>query len=193
MGRHEHPLFRVWQGMLNRCYNPKAPRFHRWGGRGIGVCERWRNSLETFAADMGPRPSSRHTLDRIDNDGDYTPENCRWATPKEQSRNGSRNRLIVAYGRTMAAIEWSEELGISYQRILDRLRLGEDGEAALRPREETLQRLTAFGETLTIAAWAKRCGLRAPTLRARLRNGWTLEAALRRPRDSRGRRPRSSK
>lgn len=80
-------LFRVWEGMMARCYNTKQTFYSYYGGRGISVCDRWKNSPKAFAEDMGERPSSKHTLDRIDNDGDYTPENCRWATWNDQNRN----------------------------------------------------------------------------------------------------------
>lgn len=79
--------YRSWSMMKNRCLNPRNPRFASYGGRGIGVCQRWVDSFDSFLADMGPRPSAKHSLDRIDNDGDYTPGNCRWATTSEQNLN----------------------------------------------------------------------------------------------------------
>ena len=86
-GEKGSKLYRRWVGMKDRCYNPKNKFFHRYGGRGITVCERWRNDYSAFASDMGQPPSPTHSIDRINNGGGYEPANCRWATPAEQARN----------------------------------------------------------------------------------------------------------
>ena len=83
----QHPLYTTWRGMIDRCTRPSCPNFYRYGGRGIRICDRWRNNFAAFLADIGPRPSPRHTLDRIDNDGNYEPRNVRWATREEQMGN----------------------------------------------------------------------------------------------------------
>lgn len=84
--------YRIWKGMFTRCYNPKTPNFRHYGGRGITICDRWREDYPAFLADMGRRPSAIHSIDRIDNDGDYEPGNCKWSTPSEQNSNQRRCR-----------------------------------------------------------------------------------------------------
>jgi len=108
--------YRSWASMVERCNNEKGRSYDRYGGRGIEVCDRWRNSFENFYTDMGDRPPGM-SLDRIDNNGDYTPDNCRWATAKEQSRNRRSNRLIE--GKPM--VDWCEENDLSYDAVSDRL------------------------------------------------------------------------
>lgn len=91
-GRSRTVEHRTWANMLNRCNSPTSKSFLNYGARGIRVCERW-DSFENFYADLGPRPSSAHSIDRIDNNGDYSPENCRWVTNEAQIRNTRRTRL----------------------------------------------------------------------------------------------------
>lgn len=123
-GQSKTPVYRAWAHMLTRCYNPKGNRFQRYGGRGIAVCDRWRESFENFYEDMGDPPSSDHSLDRIDNDKDYSKSNCQWATRAQQMNNTSHNRRITLHGRTQTLTEWCQELGQNYARALARLRLG---------------------------------------------------------------------
>lgn len=104
--------YTTWCSMIRRCANPRDSAFYRYGGRGITVCERWRHDFAAFLADMGPKPSAKHSIDRIDNDGPYSPENCRWATLTEQGRNTRRNRVIEAFGERMCSSAWQEKTGV---------------------------------------------------------------------------------
>lgn len=119
-----------WGSMKTRCQNPNHVYFARYGGRGIRVCKRWQN-FECFLADMGPRPGRNYSLDRIDNDGDYEPGNCRWASTKKQGRNTSQNRIIEHNGVRKTLIEWSEEIGIGKTVLRNRLDRGWSVERAL--------------------------------------------------------------
>lgn len=116
--------YRIWHGMIERCRNPRRTHYDRYGGRGITVCERWLASFANFLMDMGLRPSPRHTLDRIDNEGPYAPENCRWATRAEQARNRSNTRMITHQQRTLSLIDWAREAALDLGTLRSRLRRG---------------------------------------------------------------------
>ena len=126
-GVNNHPLYAAWSGMVNRCTNPNNTSYHLYGGRGIAVCDRWVESFENFLADMGPRPSPRHSIDRFpDNDGNYEPANCRWATPKQQGRNVRKNLIVDLDGRKVSLAEACEATGINYGAAKYRLKAGYD-------------------------------------------------------------------
>jgi hypothetical protein len=112
----------IWQAMRSRCTKPHNPKYHRYGGRGITVCERWQD-FKNFLADMGERPEGMQ-LDRKDNDGPYSPDNCRWATPQEQMNNTSFNVFIEHDGRKLTISQWARELNIKPNTIVTRLRRG---------------------------------------------------------------------
>lgn len=131
-GMHGTPEYMAWVSLKQRCCNPKHKAYRLYGGRGVRVCRSWRESFAAFYADVGPRPSSGHSLDRYpDNDGDYKPGNVRWATTTEQSRNRRTARMIPAHGETLSLCEWSERNGISVQLISYRLKSGWAPEAAV--------------------------------------------------------------
>jgi len=123
-GLSRTPEYKIWQGAIRRCNNPAMPHYHRYGGRGIAVCDRWRESFENFLADMGPRPTPLHTLDRVDGDGPYAPENCRWATRKEQAQNTSRSRFVCIDGMVMTVSQACDRLGLNYGTVSKRLSRG---------------------------------------------------------------------
>jgi hypothetical protein len=115
----KHPLYQTWEGMKSRCRNMSS-----YGGKGISVCERWDTSFEAFLSDMGDKPSSDHSIDRIDNSKGYSPDNCRWATNADQSRNKSTNRIIEFRGVTKPLVDWAHEIGINYGTLKTRLNKG---------------------------------------------------------------------
>lgn len=110
-----------WRGMIQRCEDENCPIYLYYGGRGIRVCDRWRHSFELFLSDVGRKPTRNLTLERIDNNKDYEPGNCRWATRKDQARNTRSNRLLTCNGETKTLAEWAERLGCCHGTIHYRL------------------------------------------------------------------------
>lgn len=119
-GMAKSPEYMSWTHMIQRCTNKKNNAYHNYGGRGITVCSRWRNSFKNFLADMGPRTSG-HSLDRIDNNKGYSPKNCRWATRAQQKRNTRSNIYLTAFGRTQCVTDWSRECGIPVETLRARI------------------------------------------------------------------------
>ena len=130
-GLSNEPEYRHWINMISRCENPNTPGYEHYGGRGIKVCDRWRKSVENFYADMGPRPSALHSLDRVNVNGHYEPSNCRWALPKIQRRNTRSNHKVQINGWTMTLAEAAEKSLLPYNTILYRLKRGWSIENAL--------------------------------------------------------------
>lgn len=119
-GKSSTPEYRIWQVMIQRCHLETSKDFGSYGGRGITVCERWRYSFLNFLEDMGTREKGME-IERMDNDGNYEPENCEWVTRTTQNRNKRNNRLITVNGQTKTMVEWAEEKGLSVQTISGRL------------------------------------------------------------------------
>ena len=128
-GRSRTAAYRVWAKMKERCSNPRHPHFHRYGGRGISVCDRW-GSFELFYADMGDPPVG-HQLDRRENDRGYSPDNCRWVTCQANNRNKSTNKWVTWDGQTKTVAEWSDVTGIPYMTLAARIRNGWDLDRAM--------------------------------------------------------------
>lgn len=120
----------AWSSMWTRCTNPKYELYHRYGGRGITVCDRWK-SFDNFLEDMGKRPLGKHSLGRIENDGNYEKSNCRWETRKEQSSNTQRNIKLELNGRTETVLEWSRILGVKCAVLYWRFHQGWSAERIL--------------------------------------------------------------
>ncbi len=124
-GCRQTPEYATWTHVIARCSNRNGTSWKNYGGRGITVCQRWRTSFEAFLADMGPKPSSRHSIERRDNDGNYEPSNCKWATMKEQRRN-TRCNVWVEYksGETRLLMDVAAELGIHPDALKKRIDRG---------------------------------------------------------------------
>lgn len=121
----KHELYRMWSTMRKRCYSTKDKQFNNYGGRGITICERW-SFFPNFVQDMGRRPKG-FQIERINNDGNYEPGNCKWATPREQSNNKRCSRYLDFNGERMTAKQWADKLGVSYEAVMARLERGWSG------------------------------------------------------------------
>lgn len=132
-GLYHTPEHRVWASMCTRCHNPSYVQYHLYGGRGITVCQEWRDSYERFYLDMGPRPSSSHQIDRKENSLGYFKDNCYWATRSQNARNKRSTVFVDFEGRPTPLIEVSERLGIAYHALFYRYQKGERGNLLFRP------------------------------------------------------------
>lgn len=119
-GFTDHRMYGVWQAMLSRCTLPTNMAYAHYGGRGIGVCERWKD-FASFYADIGDPPFHGASIDRCDNNADYSPDNWRWATRSEQSRNRRKARVITHNGKTLHLLDWAELLGVSAKTLSSRI------------------------------------------------------------------------
>lgn len=120
--------YNIWANMIDRCNNENCKNYSRYGAIGIKVCKRWMDSFDNFIADIGLRPTRNHSIDRIDVRKGYSPENCRWATKKEQSRNRRNSRYIYIDGNKMQVDEYCERFNVSAHAIKNRIRRGWDNE-----------------------------------------------------------------
>ena len=129
-GMYTAPEYTAWAAMLNRCYDKNMPTYKRYGGRGIRVCREWKKSFSAFFKSMGPRPKG-FSIDRIDNNGNYEPTNCRWADRVTQMRNTRNNKMYTAFGKTQCLAAWAEESGVNKITLSNRIRTGVDFKTAI--------------------------------------------------------------
>lgn len=179
-GMTNTPEYYAWASLRDRCKNSNTVNYHRYGGRGIKVCDRWQNSFQAFYEDMGPRPSAEHSIDRKDNDGDYEPNNCRWATKEEQVYNRSTNIkiLVPTTGELLTSKETSEKLGINQNTLYSRLNRGIDIEI---PVEERNRIYTYNGRIYTMNKLASFATVDSGVIYWRIKNGWSVEDAVNLP------------
>lgn len=177
--------YRIWTDMFQRCYNPNRHVYPLYGGRGIKVHPRWFD-YALFLQDMGKTPFPKAQIDRINTDGDYAPDNCRWVTPLENNRNRRNIRRMTINGETLSVKEWSERTGVSYHTMCTRLNRGwSDQEVYLGVREKKEPRYrpdtvmaTIRGETRRIKDWCKILGINYKLVMGRRYKGWSDEDAL---------------
>ena len=123
-GMSKSPEYQAWADLKDRCYNPNNKYFFNYGGRGIKVCDRWLESFENFFEDMGYRPSKRFSIERVENNGIYEKNNCKWGTKYEQERNKRSNVYLEYNGKLKIVKDWSKEIGISNTTISNRIKKG---------------------------------------------------------------------
>lgn len=167
-------LAQTWGSMISRCYNQEDPGYKNYGGRGIRVAEGW-HSFQSFAGDMAPRPIGM-SLDRINVNGHYSKDNCRWATATEQQRNRSDTVRLTIDGETKTLYEWAESSGTKHTVIRERIRLGWDHKKAVFGSGYALHEIR--GESRTIKGWAKHIGISYTAVRNRISKGWSIDRAL---------------
>jgi len=191
--------YNIWSNMRRRCQNPNNSKFADYGGRGIRVCQHWNSAFDNFLADVGLRPAPTLSLDRIDNDGNYScghceeclehgwVANCRWTTATVQMMNRRNSKMLTWKDKTQSLIAWSKDTGIERSIIDHRLRKGWSVEQALTVPVLTQPPpvlLTFNNETHSLATWSKKLNLSYSLLHARYTRGWSTEAILTTPRRS---------
>lgn len=172
--------YNTWIHIRDRCQNPNCKAYPYYGGRGIKVCERWDASFEAFLSDMGERPSAKHSIERIEVDGDYEPGNCRWATKLEQARNKRSNCLVECNGEMVPMSVAAEFNRIPYKTVASRLSKGWSRERAVSEPVSQARLASQFRAERLIDV-SKRTGIPVKTLSWRLHRGWPEELAFSKP------------
>ena len=183
-GKSGTRLYGIWADMLQRTYNPDERCYANYGGRGITVCDEWMEFEAFYQWAIQNGYSEELTIDRIDNDKGYFPENCRWVTRKVQGNNKRSNRRLEYQGQTKTLEDWAILFGMKLGTVANRLNLGLSVEKALEiPVKEIGQRkmLEYQGETKPLGEWAELFKIKPATIHKRLSSGWTVEKALKTP------------
>lgn len=179
MARNDQPEYKAWKAMKARCYAPCNKHKGNYQAKGIEVCERWINSYENFLEDMGRKPTGKHTLDRINNNGNYEPNNCRWLLQEGQSRNrGEFHKMITYQGETKMLKDWARHFGINYTTLHRRLNLGKlDFEDAIKP--DPYKRLIELnGESKILKEWCNQFNIKYELIVDRVHRGKNAKEEL---------------
>ena len=169
-------LYRIWSGMIERCHNPNNRNYKNYGSRGIIVCNEWRldfTAFQTWALANGYQDDL--TIDRKENDGPYSPQNCRWISLKEQQNHKRDNRLLTFNGETHNITEWAKITGINRGTISSRLDLGWSAEKIFSAKPQKKIIIIFNGESHSISEWSRITGINIQTIHSRLKRGWPVE------------------
>ena len=172
-GMTHAPEYGSWRAMIRRCYDEKMIGYDRYGGRGITVCEEWRNSFEVFFHDMGSRPSLDHSIDRKDNDKGYYKDNCRWSTSKQQANNRKNSLFFEHNDERRTLPEWCLILELNYHLVRRRIRYGQSFEEAISPIKSINTSFDGLIKPLHI--WCEFLGLKYQETYHRIQNGELLD------------------
>lgn len=169
----------VWRTMVSRCHNPNSTRYNDYGGRGISVCARWKDSFDNFITDMGRRPSRNHSIERVDNNGNYEPANCIWATKLEQGSNKRNNLTGMFLGEKITITALARNTGISINVLRKRvIRDGLTFEEAIS-LGDGVRRYQKDGHNLSLKEWSVKLNIPYKVLHNRIRiRKWPIEKAL---------------
>lgn len=197
MNINKHPLYPVWHEIFTRCYNKNSKDYKYYGKKGVTVCDRWSikggQGFRNFVKDMGERPNG-YTLDRIDRNKNYCPENCRWATPLEQAKNRGIATSITYNGETLSVTEWAERLKVNREVLYHRLNyFGWDAKRTLETPISTTPskrgpkiKVQYNDQELSVADIAKLCNVSKTTILRKLKMGWSVEKIISCPKTSWG-------
>ena len=178
-GLSKHRLYSIWIGMKGRCYNPNDSKYKNYGERGIAICDEWKNDFKAFYDwSMNNGYEETLTIERIDVNGNYTPENCTWIPMLEQCRNTTKVRWIEYNGESKLLSDWAKDIGIDPETLSQRIEKWGINKAMTTPLLRRPRLITYNGETHNLPEWSKITGIHKNTLEKRLLSGWSVEDML---------------